>query len=335
LINKPLLSVFIPAYNTPDYTRKTLQSVVDQNYRPIELVVSDDCSPVSLEPLVREFRCYESADFVIRFFRQKSNLRFIDNTIFCFNQCSGKYIVNLQHDDWWTDSFFLSETVDLMEKNPDCYFCVANSEIENSAGKLMIQIPQNLDAKNKWQIIKGEEYIKLLGSSKVGFPAFSAVVFNRIVGLTLGVYNSPFIISNKEGNILGVSPDEFFAFQFLLASIGNVAVTEKIVSVRGCPKTRFSLSSEFSRTLGQAGFVVFYNIYKANLKGAYAKAVKRRAKEMIFYYHIEKINFKILKKFNWSLSAIWFMTLSFIKHLSCVPIYHLSNLYRKVAKIKK
>lgn len=41
----PLLSVIIPAYNLPDCTRKTLQSLVEQEYHPIEVILSDDCLP--------------------------------------------------------------------------------------------------------------------------------------------------------------------------------------------------------------------------------------------------------------------------------------------------
>lgn len=329
------MSVFIPAYNIPDYTRKTLQSVVDQVYRPIELVFSDDCSPVSLEPLVKEFHCYESSDFVIRFFRQTSNLRGIDNAIFCFHQCNGKYIVNLQHDDWWTDRYFLSETVDLMENNPRCYLCVANTEIEKSDGRLMMHLPQNIGAKNKWQIIGGDRYINLLGNNKVGFPVYSAVVINRAVGLPLGVYQSPFILSNKDGAELGVAPDEFFAFQFLLASAGEVAITEKAVSVLGRPETHASLAFDFHRTLGQAGFVIHYNIYKAKLNGPYAQAVKKRAREMFFSYPVEKINFKILKHYDWAWGAISFMILSYMKYLSLFPGYYLSFFRRTIHKLQK
>lgn len=314
-MEKPLLSVFIPAYNIPEYTRKSVRSIIDQTYRPIEVVVSDDCSPVSLESLIQEFRYHESSDFTIRYFRQKLNLGGVSNAIFGFDQCSGKYIVNMHHDDWWTDRSYLSEAVDLMEKNPHCCLCVANTEVEKSDGQVMMRIPPDLDAKNKWRIIQGDVYINLLGPDKMCSPAFSAIVFNRLIGLNLGAYHAPFILSNKEAAVLGVYPDEFFAFQFLLASAGEVAITEKIVGIRGCPETSACHSPLWQRTLGQAAFVAYYNIYKANLNGIYAEAVKKRAKEMIFHYPAEKINFKILKHFNWALDAVRLMILSFIAYL--------------------
>ena len=329
MAEKPIVSIFIAAYNTPDYTRKTLQSIVEQVYRPIELVFSDDCSPILLEPLVNEFRCYESANFTIHFFRQPSNLRGIDNMTFGFDQCSGKYVVNMPHDDWWIDKYFLIEAVDLMESNPNCYLSVANSEVEKSDCQLMIKLPESLNAKNKWQITKGDKYINLLGYGRIGHQAYSAVVFNRPVGQSLGVYHTPFNISNKEADTLGLIPDEFFSSQFLLASVGDVAITEKVVSVRGRPETSFCNSTpQWKNIVGQAAFMAHYNIYKVKLKGIYADAVKTRAKESIYEYPVEKINLMILKHYNYSKDAIWLMFCSYLvglyRRIFYLPRYYCS-----------
>ena len=48
-MNKKLVSVVIPAYDNPEYTRKTIESVINQTHRPIEIIISDDKSPNSLK----------------------------------------------------------------------------------------------------------------------------------------------------------------------------------------------------------------------------------------------------------------------------------------------
>ena len=53
-MEKNLVSVVIPAYDKPDYTRKTIQSIINQSHRPIEIILSDDNSPNSLKVLVDE-----------------------------------------------------------------------------------------------------------------------------------------------------------------------------------------------------------------------------------------------------------------------------------------
>jgi glycosyltransferase involved in cell wall biosynthesis len=333
-MNKPLVSVMIPAYNNPDYTRKTLQSVVEQEYRPIEVVFCDDCSPTPLEPIVEEFRCFEDNLFSIRFYRQESNLR-AGNTIFGFDQSTGKYFINMPHDDWFTDKRFLVEAIEIMENNPECYLCVANSEIEKTNGAVMINnLPSNIDAKDKWCILGGDTYINLLGTDKI--PAWSGIVFNLQVARTIGAMHYPFNITESLCRDLDVMPDEGFAFQFLLSSIGSVAITEKVVSVRGMPEDSFSKNPEWAKVVGQALFILYYNLYKAELPGKYAKAVRKRAKETIFHYPVERINLKILRHYDYSLEAIILMFLSYIlgRCKAMARFYYISIFWRTIIMVR-
>lgn len=318
-MNKPVVSVFIPAYSNPVYTKKTLQSIVEQDYRPIELLFLDDCSPTPLEPMVDEFRKYEGDDFIIRFIRHPVNLPGVgvDNMIFGFDNCTGKYVVNMPHDDWWTDKRFLSEAVDLMERNPECHLCVANSFVENTDGLKMIQLPLSMKNRDAWQILPGDAYINLLGADNIGYQAWSAIVFNLPLSRSMGAFHYPFTLSAAESTNFGEVILDSFAFQFLLSSIGSVAITEKVIGVRGRPETA-ECNRSFAKERGKkfkgcgTAFVVYYSLYKADLNGKYAQAVKRRARKTIFHFPIAKINFKILKHFNYAIDACYLMLLSYL-----------------------
>lgn len=318
-MQKPLVSIMIPAYNKPEYTRKTLQSIVEQEYRPIEVILSDDCSPISLEPLVAEFRHFESDVLSIEYYRQETNIRG-DNVIFLFDRLAGKYALYMPHDDWLTDKRFLTEAVEIMENNPECYLCVANSEIEKTNGQRLIKLPSNIDAKDKWLILEGKTYINLLGGDKIGYQAWSAIVFNIPIGRSLGALHYPFNIPESLAKDLGIMPDDGFAFQFLLSSIGSVAVTEKVVSVRGMPDNSYSRSAAWSKVVGQAQFIIHYNLYRAKLEGKYAQAMKKRAKEIIFHYPVERINLKIIRHYNYKPEVILLMFLSYALHLIKLPL---------------
>ncbi len=332
-MENPVVSVFIPAYDNPIYSRKTLQSIVEQDYRPIEVIFSDDCSPTPLEPMVQEFRKYENDTFRIFFYRQSKNLK-TDNFTFGFDHCTGKYVVNMPHDDWWTDRRFLSETVDLMERNPECYLCIANSLLENTDGRTMIHLSASMKNRDTWQIIPGDTYITMSGHRRIGHQAWSGNVFNLPMARSMGAFHYPFDLSMAEANAFGQLAHDSFSFEFLLSSVGSVAITEKVVGVRGQPETSLCNSSHRS-SMGQHMFVIHYNLFKADLNGKYVQAVKKRARETIFDWPAERINFKILRHYHYAPDAIWLMSLSYIKHLLRLPRYYVRyyvSLFRRLLR---
>ena len=314
-MNNPLVSIFIPSFNIPDYTRKTLISIEKQSYRPIEVFILDDCSPISLEEMFNEFKYIKSEKFKINFLRNKINLG-PDNHSLGFDLSNGKYVVNMPHDDWWIDNDFILETVELMEENPDCLMCAANSIIENTNNKMII-LPNEITSPLKWNIMDGDKYITILSEGEIGYQAWSALIFNKEVSKKMGAFHPPFNISKDIGEKLKIIPDEFFAFQFLLSSIGKVAITEKVVSVRGNPITSFvnTKKSEWARSIGLSSFFIHYNLYSSNLQGKYSKAVKNAAFRTLFHHPLKKVSFRIWKYYNFSLKVILLMLLLYIYSL--------------------
>ena len=50
-----LVSVIIPTYNRAYCINKSIQSVLDQTYKNIELLVIDDCSDDNTEEVIKQF----------------------------------------------------------------------------------------------------------------------------------------------------------------------------------------------------------------------------------------------------------------------------------------
>lgn len=323
---RPLVSIIIPAYNKPDYTRKTLQSIVEQEYRPIELIFSDDCSPTSLEPLVEEFKCFENDLFSIRFYRQKSNLGVMGNTTFVFEQGTGKYMVPMAHDDWLIDKRFLVEAVEIMETNARCYICVGNAEIEKTNGRKMIKLPNSIDAKDKWVIIGGDVFCNMWGlqgwSGSMGWS--TAIVLNLPVARSLGAFHYPFMVGETLAKKLAILPDDGFSYLFVLSSIGSVAITEKVVSVHGMPEDSYGKSEGWSKVANETMFVIFYNIYQAKLDGQYAQSIKKRSKKFVLQASVKRINPKIIRYYNYKPEVIFLMLLSY---MSRSKLYKLLRYY--------
>jgi glycosyltransferase involved in cell wall biosynthesis len=313
--DKPLVSVSIPAYNKPEYTRKTLRSIIEQTYRPIEIILSDDGSPNSLAFLAEEISNIDDEALIIRFYRHEKNLGPLKNITFSALEAKGKYLMLMPHDDWLVDDLFIAETVLLMEGDGDCNLCCANSLLENTDEPMNIHLPSYLQADNDWVLVNGDEYINLLGGD-IEYQAYSAIICNWEKLNKMGAYRYPFCLDEEIAAPLGIMPDEGFVFQFLLSSIGSVAVTNKVVSVRGEPPDSYSRSQAWHQVVGQALFMLMFNIYSSNLDGKYAKAIKKRAKYWaVFYFPVERLNLKILKHYKYNYMAVLLMIASYIYSL--------------------
>ncbi len=93
----PLVSVIIPAYKAEKYLPETLESVLNQTYTNLEIIVVDDGSPNSLEPVVAP---YMEKDNRIRFYRKK-NGGVSSARNFGFEKSQGEFVSFLDADDVW------------------------------------------------------------------------------------------------------------------------------------------------------------------------------------------------------------------------------------------
>lgn len=309
---KNLVSIAIPAYNQPAYTRKTLKSIVDQDYRPIEVVLSDDCSPTSLEPMVKEFSKFEDDYLEIKYHRQCSNLGYTGNFSFLVEQTTGKYLVPLPHDNWFIDKSFIAEAVEIMEQNHESYLCVANSIFENMNVK-MLEIPDELNAKDRWVILKGDKFIRLWRKGGMGWT--QSFVMDKHIALSLGAFHEPFTISPTLATKLDSAQDDVFSHIFLLSSVGDVALNGKAVCKIGRPEDSFSKSDIWKKTRKKTKFVIFFNLYKASLEGKNAQAVKQMAKKQALDYVEQIFDLKIIRYYNYRAEMISLMGLAIIKKL--------------------
>lgn len=97
---KPLISVLVPAYNTPqDYLRQLVDSVLAQSYSNWELCIAD-ASPIG-EELVSVVKQVldEYSDARIRYQHLEENLGIAENTNQALAMANGDYIGLLDHDD--------------------------------------------------------------------------------------------------------------------------------------------------------------------------------------------------------------------------------------------
>lgn len=127
---QPLVTIITPTYNRPEYLKAALTSAVQQTYRNIEIIVSDNCSIENPQAIVDSFN-----DERIRFSRNETNLGMFPNTIKAFKMARGKYVAALLDDDMWKPDF-LEKLVPPLEANSDLALAFCDHYIMDADGKI-------------------------------------------------------------------------------------------------------------------------------------------------------------------------------------------------------
>jgi len=297
-MGKNLVSVVIPAYNNLDYTRKTIESVINQTHRPIEIILSDDNSPNSLKALVDEKRAECGPDLEIKYYRQKENLNYYFNLQFVLSEAVGKYVVLLDHDDWMIDQHYFTDAIKAIEERPDCYLSIANTFMENTPETFLNFYYQN------WHYADGNIVMKKDLFQNTLHPSRSAVLLNLDKLKELNY--KQFFISKETGQRLNTMPDEGFVLICLLAAIGKIAITGRMVSVRGVP------ADSLSRRVwggGQKMFIPYFLLYQHFALTGCQDGVQTMILNLLMRHPCQKIDFKILKYLGYNRAAIMFMVL--------------------------
>ena len=105
----PLVSIGIPVYNGEEFLRQTLDSLLSQSYKNLELIISDNTSVDGTRKICEEYIAKEK-DKRIRYIRQKENLGGPNNFEFVLKEARGKYFMWASDDDVW-DSRFIEKCI--------------------------------------------------------------------------------------------------------------------------------------------------------------------------------------------------------------------------------
>ena len=128
-----LVSVGIPTYNRPEGLRRTLECITRQTYKNLEIIVSDNCSPVSqTEEVVRESIAKDSR---IHYFRQQKNMGPTFNFKFVLEKATGEYFMWAADDDEW-ESFFIEKCLDEFRRiEKECAAVIMEAQYFSNEGK--------------------------------------------------------------------------------------------------------------------------------------------------------------------------------------------------------
>lgn len=197
-----LVSVIIPNYNYAEYLANAIDSVLEQDYEPIEIIVVDDGSTDSSREILQS---YESRIKTVEI----GNSGAPTARNFGFIKAEGSFIAYLDADDFWMPNKISSQMQRLNETNAELVYC--RMLVTDSNSKSDVESIENRegDFRNEFRLHPG----------RTPFPP-STVLMTRELVAKAGLWDSTF-----------KSPAEDFDYFRRCAKYTHFAVVDKALVV--------------------------------------------------------------------------------------------------------
>src|SRR5258706_11620300 len=122
----PFISISIPAYKRVDYLRRLLDSILIQDYKNFEVVITDDTPGDE----VKNFCELYQPTFPLRYFKNKESLGTPENWNEGVRKAAGQWIKIMHDDDWFSGRDSLRQYADAIAAHPeDVFFFAAYTNI--------------------------------------------------------------------------------------------------------------------------------------------------------------------------------------------------------------
>lgn len=160
------VSVITASYNAARFIGETIESVLNQTYKDLELIIVDDCSTDNTEEIVNK---YIEKDSRVKFYRldKNSGAAVVRNT--ALEKATGRFMAFLDSDDLW-DKEKLEKQIKFMKDN-NYGFSFTSYRLMKEDGKLTdkeVIVPKSI------------KYNQLLKNTIIG--CLTVVVDKEIIG---------------------------------------------------------------------------------------------------------------------------------------------------------
>src|SRR5262245_10912550 len=175
----PCVSVVVTTYRRAGKLAATLDTILAQDFRDFELIVSDDCSPDDTEAVGRS---YERRDPRVRYLRNATNLRMPGNLNAAIAAARGELIANLHDDDLYRPDL-LSRWVAALDRYPTAGFVFnAYHEVDVSGRTRLHELAMP-------PCMPGREFLRRFFVTQFGSPIFGTVMARRACYQAVGPFD--------------------------------------------------------------------------------------------------------------------------------------------------
>lgn len=190
----PLVSIVFTSYNHKEYLVTALESLINQTYSNIEIIIIDDCSTDGSQEVLSRYNSFKNVNIKLQ---SKNSGSYVKASNLGASYANGDYILFAQCDDF-ADERQIEILVNAIISNPNVGVVFSKSNLVNESG---IKTAEDLffrETKFKKHIknnslIKGVEMRSFLSFSCV-IPNLSAALINHDLFKEIGSFSEEFLV---------------------------------------------------------------------------------------------------------------------------------------------
>ena len=215
---QPLISVIVPVYKVEDYLEKCIQSIINQTYNNLQIILVDDGSPDNCGKICDVYAKKDKRIEVVH----KNNGGLSDARNVGINKAKGEYIAFVDSDDYIEKSMY-KDMYNLMKKRK-ADVCICNFYNVEGNNKILKNPNKGIQEYDKISILK-----EILLDTKVQSYAWNKLykkeVFNNIkypVGKKYEDIGTTFYILEKCNKIIVTGKPEYYYLNRKDSIVNNV-----------------------------------------------------------------------------------------------------------------
>lgn len=221
--NSSLVSIIIPIYNVEKYLRECLDSVVNQTYKNVEIILVNDGSPDSSATICEQ---YASRDIRIKYFI-KDNGGLSDARNFGLTKANGDYIIFLDSDDVADKRQIEVLLGNLKKYNATVSCCMPQWFTDDKSYK-------ESKLKNKPKVYSGKRFVELMMRPQGVFCYAWGRLMTRELAMKIyfpvgklfeDIFTMPQLFYNEERIVL--TKDELYFYRYRKTSLSHCKFNNK------------------------------------------------------------------------------------------------------------
>ena len=112
------IDILLATYNGEKYVKEQIDSILNQTYKNIRLIISDDCSKDTTREILKQYE----QDSRVKIIYQEKNLGYIKNFEFLLSQVENEIYMLSDQDDYWLPEKVEKSYETLKKENADLVF---------------------------------------------------------------------------------------------------------------------------------------------------------------------------------------------------------------------